>query len=737
MKTRKKFSIRITGIFLLLILMLAGCQDPVSDYTVSDGTSIPGPAGLKAEKLTGGVLLSWQTVPDAKGYQVYRYNHTTGEEKDLSNGTYSGLYALDLVSWSNPLAEGTYTYKVIAISALGGNDRSVVGGTVFNGVSTIDVTFAPANASATPPTTIDDIPARTDSSWITLAALPDAEDGRGDYKRLVIPVKPNLSYQVKVALGGAFEGTDAFKYLDNYSFEISPDYATPFVGEKYINLPEIGGTTTVEITAQYAGGSYYTGTAVQRKAVVQEVGLPQPSFYSIERNDKEPQYVEFQWGNVTGATGYKIYKAEYEGTGYGEYNTIKSAWAPVTFSVAPIQSNSGWQAVENDAAGVGKKYAYILVAEAGTRKSLPSVYTLLDAARPSISNFRSSVVDASTLQIQLTWDAEPSTTYTLAKASAGILNGLDEDNDTDLISAATFTDIALTTADYLQGKGVKIDSTGLTARTSYIYRLIATKNGVASLPRYTIVNEGPFSNKSYLSVSPYSGGKLYNLEIHLQDNGTYWGDSPVIKVYRKVADQPETAYVYLNRDITAANITSPADEELDPGEQYYYGVGHYVFADTAVTVGTSYTYKFVVTKGTTEFDNYQYGGYLIPASTNATMDPANVSYITTDTNHSATAVNFVLYFNGTRLNGAPVTVVYRSRAAGAADWGEWTTRTGTISHDSAADNYRYVVPGAYNTDYQIATIAASETAGNWEVYGYGSYYGKGSAIPIYIAPQTP
>ncbi|MDR2798222.1 MAG: hypothetical protein LBB80_07745, partial [Treponema sp.] len=84
MKTMKRFSTGLTGLFLLCLLALIGCQDPISDLTVTETVpAINGPEGLKGEKLKGGVLLYWQTVPDAKGYQVYRRNHTTGEEKDL------------------------------------------------------------------------------------------------------------------------------------------------------------------------------------------------------------------------------------------------------------------------------------------------------------------------------------------------------------------------------------------------------------------------------------------------------------------------------------------------------------------------------------------------------------------------------------------------------------------------------------------------------------------------------
>jgi hypothetical protein len=674
MKTRKKFSLWITGIGLLLILMLSGCQDMVSDYTLTEkGISIQGPAGLKAEKLTGGVLLSWQTVPDAKGYQVYRYDKATGEEKELTgNESILRLYYLDLVSWTNPLAAGSYTYKVVAVSGGSGNDRSIAAeALVFNGVSSTDVTFAAT-----------DIPARTDSSWITLAALPDPEDGPEGAKRLVFPATPNLSYTARIALGGALEGATGatYYYLDDDCWSKTVSGA-PFVKERYVDLPEVGGTTTIEITAIYAS-DYYQGTAVQRKAVTQEVGgLAQPEFEEVSRRTGESQYVDFSWENVSGATAYKVYKAEVD-TASEAGLTLKSGWQLVVFSVAPSSYQQDgthyWRAVENDAAGVGKQYAYILVAENGTKKSLSSELKFLEVASTSAPSLSATVVydpaaAAVTPQIQLAWTAAPSTTYALSRAAVTFLND-DEDSASlqHIVSAAAFSPVTLTAADYLQGKGVKID-TAVTARQTYVYKLVATKNGVDSLPAYAVVNEGPFSYKSYLSASQYSGTPAYyGIALALEDDGTYWDDNPVIRIYRKKAYEPQTAYVYL----TGKDITADKKDE--------------VFVDdiSQLTADTYYEYKFVVVKDGKEFDNYDsyYDGYNYvyyshPATVTAQVQIPSVNSINfASTSTSATASAITLRFYGSSLEGAPIRVRYQRDDATT-----WTTVSGTITYNYHED----------------------------------------------------
>jgi hypothetical protein len=280
------------------MVALIGCQDPISDTTVTETVpAINGPAGLNGKKLEGGVLLYWETVPDAKGYQVYRHNDDTGEEKELTGESKSALYYLDLVDWDNLLTAGTYTYKVVAVSGFSGNDRAAEG-VVFNGTSTYTVTFEAA-----------DIPERTATSlpWIKVDD-PTVADGPVG-KRLVLATAPNLDYTVKVALGAAVDG-DVFYYLDDTVGTAALNSTYPFSNYKYVDIPEIGGDSTVEITAGYYYEGYYPQTAVKRTTVTQDAGLNTPQSFVAQRSGDTKQYVGFMWTNDPQATGYTIYKAE-------------------------------------------------------------------------------------------------------------------------------------------------------------------------------------------------------------------------------------------------------------------------------------------------------------------------------------------------------------------------------------------------------------------------------------------
>jgi hypothetical protein len=717
MKTRNKFSVGTAGFVLLLALILAGCQDVISDFTLTKkGPDIGSPVIATPKKVIGGVLLSWEVVEGATGYSLYRKNNSTGEEKKLT--LQNDFYHLDLVDWDNPLAAGSYTYKVVA-----SNSASVEDG--IDTASTVGVTFAAA-----------DFPARTaadNTSWIKIET-PTVEDLADGAKRVVVKTEPNLTYDVKVALGGAAEGV--FSYLDNSynSFVAYPSSSNPFISEKVIILPPMGGTSTVEITASYRGGNYYPTTTVLQTAVTQaDAGdLAQPDSFRVSRG-AEPQYVNFSWDNVPGATGYKIYKAEVENwNSYSVYwptGTLKSGWTAVTLSVAPQQlQDTTWIARETDAAGVGKGYVYIVVADAGTTKKSPAsdiAYVTAEATpTPSIT----AIVDPNSAnavspKIQLTWTAEAGATYTLARAEATWPAG--SASLADVVSAATFTPIALIDTDYQQGRGVKIDQPAV--RKSYIYRLVATKNGVASAPDYDWINEGAFSYKTDLSASAnndYHG----IVAIDLNDNATYWTDNPVIKVYRKEANAPQTAY-------------------KDQGTATYSGSGS-IYKDTTAVIGVQYQYKFVVTKGSVEFENTNGNGTVY-----ATAENGNVYYVSLfaagPASATATTRSVRLSFNGSHLEGMPIRIEYKAQSA--ASWTTINAAQDIVAYDPEYSEYAIAIGSLTpNTIYQFAVIRGNWTNASLDNYyinnvydsdystsSYGSYpYGIGGTSPSPVEIRT-
>lgn len=107
---------------------MAGCTDVTASFKTIDKPDV------KYKVVTGGVLLKWEPVIDADGYEVWRveknkpeeliksFNQTAYEDKDAGPLGGQFVYA-DIVSKSNVLkADTDYKYIVIATSTIPGKD---------------------------------------------------------------------------------------------------------------------------------------------------------------------------------------------------------------------------------------------------------------------------------------------------------------------------------------------------------------------------------------------------------------------------------------------------------------------------------------------------------------------------------------------------------------------------------------------------------------------------------------
>jgi hypothetical protein len=601
MKTDKKFSRGIAGLFLLLILALAGCQDALSDYDVTQtntGPSLPGPANLEAHKYTGGVLLTWNLVPDAAGYQVYRYNRATGEEKAVRASTSVAHYELDLVAFENLLTpDTTYTYKVVSVSGGSGN-RAVASldELVFNGVSSVDVTFVAA-----------DIPARgaDTASWITLAD-PTVEDRSPDgLKRVVLEnTTPNLKYGAELAVGGAVDGTAAtvFKYDEYFENTFT---AGPFNTVKSLTVPEFGGKTTVGVTAGYAGGDYYPRTVVKTVVVEQDVLATPGSFNVNKASSADPEYATFRWQNDYLATDYFIYKV----TGSNNSGTyyITGDWAAVTLKDKALDSDGYWTAAEAAASEPGS-YIYALVAAAGTKKSLPLTRTVIfngtDLATPIGFSVSSTPMPygLDDQYVMLQWNNDAHVTeYTVYKAEI----------DPDTYKFGTWTAVSLSDKKLNNEQGGSSGvwtaiETGLPKiKKYYIYKLVATAgNRRAEVLRdtsnnYFMVTTSNPANSGLSLQSLISTGDPLKVELQLSDldsNVTY-------KLSRAEAvwAEGETSFT-LAKAVSVGAFNEPVTITLPK----YHTKDTYTFFDADVFPGSalqarkSYIYKLVKEKSATE-----------------------------------------------------------------------------------------------------------------------------------------
>ena len=82
------------------------------------------------------------------------------------------------------------------------------------------------------------------------------------------------------------------------------------------------------------------------------------------------------------------------------------------------------------------------------------------------------------MQVQLTWNADPTLTYEVSRAEAVWPKGATSyELDTAVSLGAFSTPVVVPAASYVQGKAVYID-TGLTVRKSYLYKVVPIQKGV-------------------------------------------------------------------------------------------------------------------------------------------------------------------------------------------------------------------------------------------------------------------
>ena len=133
MQRHKKTALGITGLTLLFIMVLAGCENGVSPVSIDgtvNSTAIAAPQ-VSTDPVTGGIKLSWAPIVEASGYTLWRKAAADSGDIPLTSGGpqfdgATGKYVyLDLVADDNPLTAATeYTYTVIAQAASSTRENS-------------------------------------------------------------------------------------------------------------------------------------------------------------------------------------------------------------------------------------------------------------------------------------------------------------------------------------------------------------------------------------------------------------------------------------------------------------------------------------------------------------------------------------------------------------------------------------------------------------------------------------
>ncbi|MDR1931792.1 MAG: hypothetical protein LBQ57_03105 [Spirochaetales bacterium] len=593
---------------LILVLSLAGCDGLISSEmeTITDLPTVEAPTGLTAVAYSGVNRISWNVSPNALGYQIYRtavYESnapTAQQENALDYGARVGivthlsttgyLYFDDIVTVDgNVLQNGrTYTYTVVAF-----NNGAVAGDPVWRKSSakiTVKAIVAALGTKIDTPTGID---------VKQFVGFPPA--GPTDYVLVTWPAVPGRTYTVSYNYGRTSAPDSSSSALTS---NLSPD------GTKgAIIYPLLSGYNSITVSAQLRGTNNYYYFPSDKAVIAarfdpQIFEWPNPPNFSAGRVSNSltgtgGNVIQLTWDVDPKVSDYAVYRADFITGG-----TFSGDWNAVNIAAKTVDPTSGqWLALDTEVSPE-KDYTYIIIGinSLGV-KTLPdiSLYTdNVNSVTLSAPDFSSGVIDEYTgsPKIQLGWTSAAGVSYVLSRAAITYRPTAGSLDTSDIISVGAFTPVATISATTLAGSQTVTD-TGVAARKSYRYRLVATKGAVTSEPKYLDVNETPFnafvnigmgtptetSRTGTYATYRFTFSPAASSSVGGSTLTHYYGNATTVKLYSRLASEKTADYVQVGGSSNAILIPATSDGSTPGG----------TFTTDTITLGSAYVYKIVVT----------------------------------------------------------------------------------------------------------------------------------------------
>ena len=354
----KKCFLKATGLLTIAsALLLASCSDGSTDYDGRVDTVI----NLKAPSVTakaypGINLVSWDVVPGAEKYEVYRYETGNATDKDIVQTGVNVQY-VDTDVQNNV----SYTYEVMARGNV--STRKVVTFDSATGKATVTGIVPPASTSA-----------------LNLAAYEGGYDGKNDktiddskkisadnikiYKdnaqlRVAFNAKAYLTYAVTSVVGNEYDVTQVESWSADKSTIVN-DSVLPVTADDLASA----GTQTVWVKAVSKNGYFATVDYIKAGTVTYErlgEGVKDTDITSAGYTDtaKKNIRVVFTPGSLdngakAGTELYKVYRKSF-GTDY-------------VAVAAPVKALSdGSYVVDDPIEDSTKEYKYAVVLTDGTK----------------------------------------------------------------------------------------------------------------------------------------------------------------------------------------------------------------------------------------------------------------------------------------------------------------------------------------------------------------------------------
>lgn len=399
----KKCFLKATALFAIAsALLLASCSDGSNDYDGRVDTVI----NLKAPSVTakaypGVNLVSWDVVPGAEKYEVYRYETGNATDKDIVQTGVNVQY-VDTDVQNNV----SYTYEVMARGNV--STRKVVTFDSATGKATVTGIVPPANTKA-----------------LDLAAYEDGYDGKNDKKiddskkisadnikiyndnaqlRVAFNAKAYLTYAVTSVVGNEYDVTQVESWSADKSTIVN-DSVLPVTADDLASA----GTQTVWVKAVSKNGYFATPDYIKAGTVTYERlgdGVKDTDITSAGYTDtaKKNIRVVFTPGSLdngakAGTELYKVYRKSF-GTDYVAVAAPVKALSDGSYVVDdPIEdSTKGYKyaVVLTDGTRFGAKYGTKVVAAA----TLTPTTITTDPTNPK---GEASILDADNLKNDIKW----------------------------------------------------------------------------------------------------------------------------------------------------------------------------------------------------------------------------------------------------------------------------------------------------------------------------------------------
>lgn len=344
----------------------------VSPNSACGGAVLSAPTGVTATPSSNQVTLSWNAVPGATKYNVYRVAGSSCPTTDIGSIIGSGITGTTFVDVTS-CTTGSFAYRVVAMNAA--NCESAASSCVS---ATISAPIAPSNLTAVPGG-----PGAINLTWSAVAGATTYEVFR--YDNSTCPA-PNNGVQVASNIAGTAYSDSGLTNGTPYAYYVRVQTSCP-------NAP-------------------FSTCATATPAACSPLAAPT----SVSATATQPNRITVTWSSVAGATSYKVYRAT------GSCTALDAAYTLLTSGVVGTSFN-------DNTVTFGNRYSYKVVTTTTCDSALSTSCAWAEAygdcvLAPSFAGIANATTGiGSTCGIDLTWSAATSNCPGIGSISYTIYRG--------------------------------------------------------------------------------------------------------------------------------------------------------------------------------------------------------------------------------------------------------------------------------------------------------------------------